>query len=211
MNSETPQLNAEQEREPGEVKRSARVVIAKRKATDSRVLANAEALAAFLHEKYGMEAMVACFGELPFPKQVSTAAEADVLVGITGSDLISLMFLPRYGSVVEIFPALEHESVFTPELANMARMLGKNHLSYVSMGNVTQSFDERGNQRGGKLLHSAKFVTVSIPDTAAIIRVAAQQALGGSVWGRTSCRNEHNVITCTSEEVDTFTRDATIG
>ena len=195
----------------GEVKRVARIVIAKRKATDSRVLANAEALAAFLHERHGMDAAVACFGELPFPKQVSTAAHADVLVGVTGSDLISLMFLPRYGSVVEIFPALEHESVFTPELANMARMLGKNHLSYVSMGNVTQSFDESGNQRGGKLLHSAKFVTVSIPDAAGIIRVAAQQALGGSVWGRTSCQMEHDVVACTSNEVDTFTRDATIG
>jgi hypothetical protein len=204
-------VTAEQEIEPGQAKRAARIVVAKRKATESRVLANAEALAAFLRERYGMDAAVTCFGELPFSQQVSTAAQADVLVGVTGSDLISLMFLPRYGSIVEIFPAFNNENVFTPELANMARMLGKNHLSYVSLGNVTQSFDERGNQRGGKLLHSAKSVTVSIPDAAGIIRVGAQQALGGSVWGRTSCRQEPDIISCMSEEVDTFTRDATIG
>ena len=206
------QYNAEQDFEPGSIRRAPRVVISKRRPTDSRILANADKLALFLRDTYRMDACVVSFGELAFADQVRAAARADVLVGVTGSDLINLMFLPRYGSVVEVFPALSTDVVFTPELSNMARMLGKNHLSYVSVGNVTQTFDdETGAQRGGKLLHSAKSIAVSIPDLAALIGVAAQRALGGSVWGRTSCLKHQDNITCTSEDVDIFTRDATIG
>jgi len=206
--------NANQDFWPEEIKRAPRVVIAKRKPTDSRLLANAEDLAAVLHKSFRMDAAVVCFGDLTFPEQVKVAAQADVLVGITGSDLINLMFMPRYGSVVEIFPALlSGESYtpecYTPELYNMARMLGKNHLSYVSAGNVTVAHDESGNQIGGKLLHSARLVTVSIPDVVAIIRVAALQALGGSVFGQTSCSKQGVSISCTSEDIDFFTKDAT--
>ena len=205
------QYNAEQDFEPGSIRRAPRVVISKRRPADSRILANADELALFLRNIYRMDACVVSFGELAFADQVRAAAHADVLVGVTGSDLINLMFLPRYGSIVEVFPALDTNVVFTPELSNMARMLGKNHLSYVSAGNVTVTYDETGAQRGGKLLHSAKSVAVSIPDLAALIGVAAQRALGGSVWGRTSCLKHQDNITCTSENVDLFTRDATIG
>lgn len=208
----TPKLyNSEQDLDPDAIKRAPRVVISKRRPADSRILANAEELANFLRTNHKMDATVACFGELAFPDQVSIASHADVLVGVTGSDLINLMFLPLHGSIVEIFPAHNGESVFTPELYNMARMLGKNHLSYVSVGNVTVSLDESSAQLGGKLLHSAKSISVSVPDVAALIQVAARQALGGSVWGRTSCRKHQENITCTSDDIDTFTRDATAG
>ena len=205
------QYNNEQAFQQGSIKRAPRVVISKRRPADSRILANADELATFLQNTYKMDACVVCFGELSFADQVRAAAHADVLVGVTGSDLINLMFLPQYGSIVEVFPALDTDVVFTPELSNMARMLGKNHLSYVSAGNVTLTYDESGAQRGGKLLHSAKYVAVSIPDLAALIGVAAQRALGGSVWGRTSCSKSKDNIACTSEDIDSFTRDATIG
>ena len=158
-----------------------------------------------------MEASVVAFGNLSFAEQVLTAGQADVLVGITGSDLINLMFLPQFGSVVEIFPSYQQHNVFTPELYNMARMLGKNHLTYISAHNVTVTGDERDEATVSRLLHNAKFIEVSIPHLGGFISTAVQQARGGSIWARTNCLHGDEALHCQQENMDVFTRDAFTG
>ena len=166
------------------------VVLAKRKEPETRIWENVEDLALELRTGYGMRVEVVSLGELPFPQQVSTISAADVLVGITGSDLVNLMFLPPQGSVIEIFPSLDHQGVFIPELGNMAKMLGKNHFSFVSDGNITVDEGE------ARLLYRTKYIRVAVKDLAALVHFAVHQSLHGSSLMHTGCIYNHVTARC---------------
>ena len=170
--------------------RPPRVLLSRRREAESRIWSNAEDCAEELRALYGMQSQVVTFGDLGFEDQVRLTASADVLVGITGSDLVNMMFLPLSGSLVEIFPSLDHEQVFVPELGNMARLLGKNHFVYVTTGNLTLDYSEH------RLLYKAKRVTVPVADLAALISHAARQAMSGSSMQHTECDNLGGVVSC---------------
>ena len=170
-----------------------RVILSKRKDSESRVWKNVEDLAAELSTDEDLDVRVVTFGTLPFFEQVQMAAEADVLVGITGSDLVNMMFLPLTGSIVEIFPAAEHETVFVPELANMAKMLGKNHFTYVSAGNITF------NEAESRLIFRTKTIEVAVTDLAALVRHAVQQTRHGSYLQSFACTYTGLAVECRSK------------
>lgn len=161
-----------------------KVVLAVRKPTESRALSNIPALAEALHTK-GFEVTIATFGDLSFQEQLDTVADAAVLVGVTGSDLINLAFLPLTGSVVEIFPVALGKQVFTPELWNLAHMTGKNHLKYVSPYNSSLMLDAEGNLISDRPVHQANSTEVHVPGLVALIEAAALAAdPQSSVWNR---------------------------
>ena len=147
-------------------------------------------LALELRSGHEADVKVVTFGELEFHQQVQTVAGADVLVGITGSDLVNLMFLPLTGSVVEIFPSLERESVFVPELANMAKLLGKNHFTYVANGNITL------NEGESRLLFRTKAINVAVQDLAALVRHALHQTRHGSKLESCTCTYSRTSVQC---------------
>ena len=124
--------------------------------------------------------------------QVEKVAAADVLVGVTGSDLVSLMFLPPSGSVVEIFPAVGRKGIFVPELANMAVLLGKNHFPFVAHGNFT-AVDE-GESR---LLFRVQALNVGPVDSlAALVNHAAYQTTYGSSLQHSACALAEGFVQC---------------
>lgn len=168
------------------------VVLARRHERENRIWHNVEEMAAQLQTE-DLDVKIVSFGELDFPRQVQAAAAADVLVGVTGSDLVNLIFLPPTGSLVEIFPSLNHDRVFVPELSNMAKMLGKNHFTYVAEGNIT--LDE-GQSR---LLYRTKSINVAVPDLAALVRHALQQSSSGSVLKSTQCSYDSARVRCTTK------------
>ncbi|KAL0025597.1 hypothetical protein WJX79_006073 [Trebouxia sp. C0005] len=104
-----------------------------------------------------------------------------------GSDLMNLVFLPISGSIVEIFPVAQGRQVFTPELWNLAHMVGKNHLKYVSPYNSTLMLDEGGKVVGDRPVHQTKATEVHVPGLVALIEAAALSAvLENTVWNRMS-------------------------
>lgn len=149
-----------------------------------------EEVANELRSGYGMRVEVVSMGELSFPMQVSTVSSADVLVGITGSDLVNLMFLPSKGSIIEIFPSVDHQGVFIPELSNMAKMLGKNHFAFVSDGNITLDDGEE------RLLYRTRFISVDVTNIAALVHLAAQTSLHGTSLSHTGCIYNHSIARC---------------
>jgi len=124
--------------------------------------------------------------------QVKKVAAVEVLVGVTGSDLVNLMFLPSSGSVVEIFPAVGHEGIFVPELANMAKMLGKNHFPFVTHGNLTAV-----NEGESRLLYRVQELNVGpVSNLAALVNHAAYQTMYGSSLKHTSCQPVGGLVRC---------------
>ncbi|KAL0025598.1 hypothetical protein WJX79_006073 [Trebouxia sp. C0005] len=100
---------------------------------------------------------------------------------------MNLVFLPISGSIVEIFPVAQGRQVFTPELWNLAHMVGKNHLKYVSPYNSTLMLDEGGKVVGDRPVHQTKATEVHVPGLVALIEAAALSAvLENTVWNRMS-------------------------
>lgn len=178
---------------PSTAERRPRVVIARRREADTRIWENAQEFADLLREEHGMDAEVVTLGDLSFTDQVKVVGSADVLVGITGSDLVNLMFLPSEGSVVEIFPTLHGEEIFIPELSNMAALLGKNHFPYVTTGAV------QVDESQSRLLYRTKRVSVATPDLAALVGHAARQAISGSTLKYHRCRSQQGFVRCSSK------------
>ena len=170
------------------------IVLSRRKEPESRIWQNVNELALELRLGHEADVKVITFGELEFHQQVQTVAAADVLVGITGSDLVNLMFLPLTGSIVEIFPSMERENVFVPELANMAKMLGKNHFTYVANGNITL------NEGESRLLFRTKAINVAVQDLAALIRHALHQTRHGSKLESFTCTYSRTNVQCKPTE-----------
>ena len=163
-----------------------RVVIAARRPDESRALGNSAELLAHLLSQ-GYNASIVTFGDLTFKQQLEAVSDAAVLVGVTGSDLINLVFLPISGSIVEIFPVAQGQQVFTPELWNLAHMVAKNHLKYVSPYNSTLMTDSEGNVIGDRPVHQTMATDVHVPGLVALIEAAALAAvLENTVWNRIS-------------------------
>lgn len=161
-----------------------KVVLAVRKASESRALTNGHELVDAL-EASGFAVTLATFGNLTFQEQLQTVSNASVLVGVTGSDLMNLVFLPLAASVVEIFPVALGRQVLTPELWNLAHMTGKNHLKYVSPYNSSLMLDTEGRMISDKPVHQVKATSVHVPSLVALIQAAALAAdLDVSVWNR---------------------------
>lgn len=163
-----------------------RIILATRKPDESRALSNAAELQTALQAN-GFNVSTITFGELTFKQQLLAVSNAAVLVGVTGSDLMNLVFLPISGSIVEIFPVAQGQQVFTPELWNLAHMVGKNHLKYVSPYNSTLMKDSEGNVIGDKPVHQTKATDVHVPGLVALIQAAALAANADNVvWNRMS-------------------------
>ncbi len=163
-----------------------RIVIAVRKPNESRALGNVADLHAALQSR-GYNVSIVTFGKLTFQQQLEAVSDAAVLVGVTGSDLMNLVFLPISGSIVEIFPVAQGRQVFTPELWNLAHMVGKNHLKYVSPYNSTLMLDSQGKVMGDRPVHQTKATDVHVPGLVALIEAAALSAvLENTVWNRMS-------------------------
>ncbi|KAL0019453.1 hypothetical protein WJX77_002080 [Trebouxia sp. C0004] len=73
----------------------------------------------------GFNATVVTFGDLSFADQLLAVSDAAVLIGVTGSDLVNLVFLPSNAAIVEVFPVVQGQQVFTPELWHLAQMTGR--------------------------------------------------------------------------------------
>ncbi len=101
-----------------------RIVIATRKESESRRLLGAEGVAARL-SSMGYNVTMATMGDLSFEQQLHLVADAKALVGVHGSDLVSMLFMPFRAAVVEIFPMVMGVPAYNPELANQARNYGK--------------------------------------------------------------------------------------
>ena len=163
-----------------------RVVIAVRRPEESRRLSNADDLVSAL-QSHGFKASLVSFGDLTFTQQLQAVSNAAVLVGVTGSDLINLVCLPITGSIVEIFPVAQGKQVFTPELWNLAHMLGKNHLKYVPPYNSTLMLDSEGHLLSDRPVHQVKATDVHVPSLIALIEAASIASdAGNSVWNRMS-------------------------
>lgn len=179
-----------------EAVRQPRVIVAKRQSTDTRIWKNAHEFADYLRAQYNMDVDVVTLGSLSFVEQVELVSAADVLVGITGSDLVNLMFLPKTGSIVEVFLMHQGEESFVPELSNMAALLGKNHFSYVSTGEII--FRDSGEDH--RLLMRTKQAVVNIPDLAALVSHAALQAKSGSTLELHTCHSTDGYVRCTNPQ-----------
>ena len=149
-----------------------RVVVAQRKPSESRHMNNSSELLLAL-EGRGFNASAVTFGELSFPDQLRAVSEAAVLVGVTGSDLVNLVFLPLNAVIIEVFPIVQGEQVFTPELWHLAQMTGKQHLKYVSPYNSSVLRDDQGHVIGDKPVHQVKATDVHVPSLTALIESAS--------------------------------------
>ena len=148
-----------------------RVVIAMRKPSESRKLDNANELLAAL-KSFALDAELVIFGDLSFADQLKAISDAAVLVGVTGSDLVSLVFLPTNAAIIEIFPVAQGEQVFTPELWHLAQMSGKQHLKYVSPYNSTLMVDHNGRIIGDRPVHQVNSTNIHVPSLAALVKSA---------------------------------------
>lgn len=171
---------------PSQAVSAKRIVIAVRRPEESRRLSNAGDLLSALQSQ-GFNASLVTFGDLTFLQQLQAVSDAAVLVGVTGSDLINLVFLPVTGSVVEIFPVAQGHQVFTPELWNLAHMLGKNHLKYVPPYNSTLMLDSEGHLLSDRPVHQVKATDVHVPSLVALIEAATIASdASNSVWNSMS-------------------------
>lgn len=159
-------------RQPTNVKR---VVIAQRKPSESRKLDNVTELVAALEAK-GYNVSLVTFGDLTFQQQLHAVQDAAVLVGVTGSDLVNLVFLPLVATVVEIFPTAQGVQVFTPELWHLSQMSGKHHVKYVSPYNSTLLYDSAGNVWGDRPVHQVNSTSIHVPSLAALVESAVLTA-----------------------------------
>jgi len=99
-------------------------------------------LLAMLRDRFD-EVIEIDFGRLSWREQVMQAADVDVLVGVHGNGLSNLLWLPRHGTAVEIFPPDFH--AFDYQV--MAEIVG---LSYFGMeGKQDGYFYVEGSREGG--------------------------------------------------------------
>ena len=116
-------------------------------------------------------------GNMTFQAQLQVVADAKVLVGVSGSDLVSLVFMPFRAAIVEIFPLVLGTPVFCPELGNLARNSGKVHRPYFSAYNASLFEDpETGQPIAARPIHQSKLVDLHVASLVAHIQGAVQAA-----------------------------------
>ena len=146
-----------------------RILIAARKESESRRLLGAETVAAHLSSQ-GWNVSVVTMGNLSFEQQLRLVADAKVLVGVSGSDLVSLLFMPFRAAIVEVFPLVMGVPAYNFELANQARNCGKVLRAYYSPFNATVFTDEStGKPVDAAPLRQSKTVKVDVAGLVAAI------------------------------------------
>ena len=70
-----------------------------------------------------LSSQVVEFGKLSFADQIRTVHDAAVLAGISGSDLINAIFLPRQGVLVEMNPLNRGAQVPSPGFLRVCKLL----------------------------------------------------------------------------------------
>lgn len=175
-----------------EQKLKLRAIVSQRRTTESRHWDNAGEVVTEL-EGLDMNARLAVMGELSFEEQVQMVAAADVLVGVHGSDLLNMLWLPLGGSIVEIFPKVDRKAMYIPELPNLSGLLAKGHFVYVSSGEVLIDPNEHGVFR-------VRHMNVTASDVAPLIQLAASQAREHLRLEGIHCSTNYevNLITCSA-------------
>ena len=153
---------------------SKRILVAARKGSESRRLLDANEVATQLSSQ-GWNASVVTMGDLSFEQQLRLVADAKLLVGVSGSDLISMLFMPFRAAVVEIFPMVLGVPAYNPELANQARNYGKILRPYYSPYNATLFTDEStGKPVDATPLRQSNLVKVDVAGLVATIQGAVR-------------------------------------
>ena len=181
-----------------------RVVVAQRRSTESRRMNNVSDLLVALVGR-GFNATVVTFGDLSFADQLHAVSDAAVLVGVTGSDLVNLVFLPFNAAVVEVFPVVQGQQVFTPELWHLAQMTGKQHLKYVSPYNSTVLATDKG-EVSDRPVHQVNATDVHVPSLLALIESAALMA-ENSIRTRVTLEANERIMKCTTSNNEWYLRN----
>lgn len=181
-----------------------RVVVAQRRSTESRRMNNVSDLLVALVGR-GFNATVVTFGDLSFADQLHAVSDAAVLVGVTGSDLVNLVFLPFNAAVVEVFPVVQGQQVFTPELWHLAQMTGKQHLKYVSPYNSTVLATDKG-EVSDRPVHQVNATDVHVPSLLALIESAALMA-ENSIRTRVTLEANERSMKCTTSNNEWYLRN----
>lgn len=181
-----------------------RIVVAQRRNTESRRMNNVSDLLVALMDR-GFNATVVTFGDLSFADQLHAVSDAAVLVGVTGSDLVNLVFLPSNAAVVEVFPVVQGQQVFTPELWHLAQMTGKQHLKYVSPYNSTILANDKG-EVSDRPVHQVNATDVHVPSLLALIESAALMA-ENSIRTRVTLEANEVSMKCTTANIEWYLRN----
>lgn len=121
-------------------------------------------------------AQIVDFGALGFHAQLQAVHGAAALVGVSGSDLVNGIFLPRKGAVVEISPASRGHAVVNIELHNVMRLAGRAFHRYSSPLDAHLLMAANGRPMGGTLLKQMGRVQVDVPSCTAAVESAVMQA-----------------------------------
>ena len=112
----------------------------------------------------GWNVKLATLGDMTFRTHLFMLADATVLAGVSGSDMVSLVFMPLKAVVIEIIPLVLVVPVFytCPEVANQARNCGKLHRPYYSPYDATL-FEglKTGHPIDVRLIHQTKYTEVA--------------------------------------------------
>lgn len=159
--------------------------MAVRKESEGRRLDNAAELTTQLAQT-GYNVTQVTLGSLPFRQQIGLMADAKVLIGVHGSDLVNFLFMPFRAVVIEILPLVMGTPLFNPELANQARNYGKVHRQYFSPYNATLVTDPKTRQPiNARPVHQAKAVRVHVPDLIATMQGLIQTSDAMMFYGLT--------------------------
>lgn len=180
------------------------IVVAQRRSTESRRMNNVSDLLVALMSR-GFNATVVTFGDLSFADQLHAVSDAAVLVGVTGSDLVNLVFLPSNAAVVEVFPVVQGQQVFTPELWHLAQMTGKQHLKYVAPYNSTVLANDKG-EVSDRPVHQVNATDVHVPSLLALIESAALM-VDNSIRTRVTLEANEVGMKCTASNNEWYLRN----
>lgn len=162
--------------DPSQEANPTRALVLMRKEDDSRRLVNAPELVHALITT-GWNASLVTMGNLSFEEQLHLTADAKVMIGVHGSDMVSFMFMPFRTVVIEIMPQLLGKPVQNPELANQCRNQGKVHFFYFCSQDATLVLDPATNKPiDARPVLQANLVTVNVPDVVALVRGAVEQS-----------------------------------
>ena len=172
-----------------------RVTTSTRKESESRRLANAQELANSMLDM-SWNVSIATLGDMTFEAQLLMMVDAKVLVGVSGSDLVSLLFMPFKAVVIEMFPLVLGVPVSCPELSNQARNCGKLLRPYYSPYNATLFEDPNtGQPIEARPIHQTTLVQVNIPSMLSHIEGAVQSSNALMFYGFDLDANNHGLIT----------------
>ena len=190
--------------DPNQATHTNKIIVAQRRQTESRRLNNVTELVGVLEGK-GYNVSIVTLGDLPFEQQLEAVQDAAVLVGVTGSDLVNLVFLPLVATIIEVFPMVQGVQVFTPELWHLAQMSGKHHLKYVSPYHSSLLYDAEGNVQGDRPVHQVDSTPVPVPSLAALIESAVLTCqMNVRMRTRMAPEKRGSAVSCTSQSKDWF-------